>query len=86
MLGEGAVCFFAGGLCGFLGFGFDLVEADGGLEHKENIKTLFANVFDDPSDVFRLRDRLVDCFAKFLYQVFDLLIQCHLRAALWVRN
>jgi hypothetical protein len=25
----------------------------------------------------------VDRFAKFLDKVFDLLIQCHLRAALW---
>ena len=69
------------GLCP--GFGLDLVEADGGLKHEEDIKALFADVFDDARDVLRLRDGLVDRFAKFLDQVFDLLIQCHLRAALW---
>ena len=66
-----------------LGFCLYLVEADGGFKHEEDIKTLFTDVFDDASDVLRLRDGLVDRFAKFLYQIFDLLIQCHLRAALW---
>ena len=81
--GEWPVGVFVGGLGGLFGFCLDLVEADGGLKHEEDIKTLFADVFDDACDVLRLRDRLVDRFAKFLDQVFDLLIQCHLRAALW---
>jgi hypothetical protein len=81
--GEGPIGTFARGLRGFLGFFLNLVEADGGLEHEENIKTLFADVFDDACNVLRLRNGLVDRFAKFLDKVFDLLIQCHLRAALW---
>jgi len=81
--GEGPVCILASGLRGFFGFCLDLVEADCGLKHEENIKTLFADVFDDACNVLRLRDGLVDRFAKLLDKVFDLLIQCHLRAALW---
>ena len=80
---EGTVSTFASDLRGFLGFCLNLVEADGGFKHEENIKTLFADVFDDACNVLRLRDGLVDRFAKFLDKVFDLLIQCHLRAALW---
>jgi hypothetical protein len=64
----------------------DLVETDGGLKHEENIEALFANVFDDTGYIFRLRNGLVNGFAKFLDKVFDLLIQCHLRAALWFES
>ena len=81
--GEGSASTFASGLRGFLGFCLDLVETDGGLKHEENIKTLFTDVFDDACNVLRLRDGLVDRFAKLLDKVFHLLIQCHLRAALW---
>jgi hypothetical protein len=80
---ERPVCVFLDGFNGRFGFCLDLVEADGGFKHEEDIKTLFADVFDDACNVLRLRDGLVDRFAKFLDKVFDLLIQCHLRAALW---
>jgi hypothetical protein len=83
---ERAVCIFLDGFRGLFGVCLDLIEADGGLKHKEDIKTLFADVFDDASDIFRLRDGLVDRFAKFLDKVFDLLIQCHLRTALWFES
>lgn len=82
MPGEGPINVLFDGLKGFFGFCLNLVEADSGLKHEENIKTLFADVFDDASYILRLRDGLVDRFAKFLDKVFDLLIQCHLRAAL----
>src|SRR6266403_4862866 len=84
--GERPVRIFAHGLGGFLGFCLDLVEADRSLKHEEDIKTLLADVFDDACNVLRLRDGLVDRFAKFLDKVFDLLIQCHLRAALWFES
>ena len=84
--GERAVRVFADGFGGLLGFCLDLVEADCGLKHEEDIKTLFADVFDDACYILRLRDGLVDRFAKFLDKVFDLLIQCHLRAALWFES
>ena len=67
---------------GLAGFRLDLVESDGGLQHEENIETLLADVFDDAGNILRLRDGLVDRFAKLLDQVFDLLVQCHLRTAL----
>ncbi len=86
VLGKRPVCLCVSGFGGLFGFCLNLVEADGGLEHEENIKTLFANVFDDASDILRLRDGLVDRFAKFLDKVFDLLVQCHLRAALWFES
>ena len=82
--GERPVRIFANGLGGFLGFCLDLVEADRSLKHKKDIKTLLADVFDDAGDVFRLGDRLVDRLTKLLNKVFDLLIQCHLRTALWL--
>ena len=72
--------------CGFLGFCLDLVQADGGLKHEEDVETLFADVFDNACDVLRLGDGLVDRLAEFLDKVFDLLIQCHLRAALWFES
>jgi len=81
--GEGAVYTFVDSFRGLVRIFLNLIETDGGLKHEEHIKTLFTDIFDDASNVFRLRDGLVDCFAKFLYQVFDLLIQCHLRTALW---
>jgi hypothetical protein len=81
--GEGAFYTFVDSFRGLVRIFLNLIETDGGLKHEEHIKTLFTDIFDDASNVFRLRDGLVDCFAKFLYQVFDLLIQCHLRAALW---
>jgi hypothetical protein len=84
--GERPVRIFADSFGRFLGFCLNLVEAYGGFKHKEDIKTLFAYVFDDASDVLRLRDGLVDRFAKLLDKVFDLLIQCHLRAALWFES
>jgi hypothetical protein len=84
--GEGAFRTFAGVLNRLVGFFLNLIEADGGFKHEENIKALFADVFDDVSNIFRLRNGLVNGFAKFLYQFFNLLIQCHLRAALWVGN
>src|SRR6195256_877021 len=84
--GERPVRIFANGLGGFLGFCLDLVECDGSLKHEEDIKTLLADVFDDACYVLRLRDGLVDRFAKFLDKVFDLLVQCHLRAALWFES
>jgi hypothetical protein len=80
---EGAFYTFVDSFRGLVRIFLNLIETDGGLKHEEHIKTLFTDIFDDASNVFRLRDGLVDCFAKFLYQVFDLLIQCHLRAALW---
>ncbi len=66
MPGERPVCVFGSGFAGLFGFCLDLVEADGGLKHEEDIKALFADVFDDACDVLRLRDGLVDRFAKFL--------------------
>jgi hypothetical protein len=86
VLGERPVCLCVSGFGGLFGFCLNLVEADCGLKHEENIKTLFADVFDDASYILRLRDGLVDRFAKFLDKVFDLLIQCHLRAALWFES
>ncbi len=85
-LGERTDCVFVSRWVRLIGFCLDLIETDGGLKHEEDIKTLFADVFDDASDIFRLRDGLVDRFAKFLDKVFDLLIQCHLRAALWFES
>src|SRR6266566_5521086 len=61
--GERPVRIFALGLGGFLGFCLDLVEADRSLKHEEDIKTLLTDVFDDASNVLRLRDGLVDRFA-----------------------
>src|ERR1700734_1108572 len=68
------------------GFRLDLVETDGCLEHEQDIKTLFANVFDHACDVLGLRDGFVNGFAKFLDKVFYLLIQCHLRDCPMVRT
>src|SRR5271156_3528221 len=86
VLGKRTVCLFASGLAGLFGFCLNLIETNGGLKHEEDIKTLFADVFDDASNVLRLRDGLVDRFAKLLDKVFDLLIQCRLRAALWFES
>jgi len=82
--GEGAHRDFDGGVRYLRGVLGDFVEADGGLEHQEHIKTLLADVFDDSRDVLGLGDRFVDRFTKLLDQILDLLIQCHLRVALWI--
>ena len=60
------------------GFLFDLVEADGGFQHEEDVEALLADFADDAGDLVGLADGLVDRFAEFLDKVFDLLIQCHL--------
>ena len=62
------------------------VEADRSFQHEQNIEALLSNVFNNASDIFRLRNGFVDRFAKFLNEVFDLLIQCHLRVALCVQS
>ena len=49
MICKGAVCFFYGRLGRLFGFCLYLIEANGGLKHKEDIKTLFTDVFDDSS-------------------------------------
>lgn len=76
MRGEGSFGVFRGGFGGVGGFGLDLVKADGGFEHEEDVEALLADVSDDPGDVFRLGDGLVDGLAEFLDQVFDFLVQC----------
>jgi len=67
MRGEGAFHTFVDSFRGLFGIFLNLIKTDGGLKHEEYIKTLFTDIFDDASDIFRLRDGLVDCFAKFLY-------------------
>jgi hypothetical protein len=57
---------------------FDLVEADGGFEHEQDVEALFADFADDTGDLVRVGDGLVDGFAEFLDKVLDLLIQRHL--------
>ena len=63
MGGEGALSLFDGTIRGLLNLFLNFIEADGGLKHEENIKTLLANVFDDTGNILRLRDGLVNRFA-----------------------
>ncbi len=58
----------------------DLIEADGGFQHQQNIEPLLANLADYPGDLIGLAHRLMDRFAQLLDEFFYLLIQCHLRS------
>jgi hypothetical protein len=82
--GEGAFGDFLGGVSGLWGVIGHLIEADGSFEHEEHVEALLADVFDDTCDVLGFGDGLVDRFPKLLDQILDLLIQCHLRVALWI--
>lgn len=82
MGGEGALRLLFETFVWVIGVWFDFVEADGGFEHEEHIEALLADVSDNPGDVLRLGDRLVNGLTELLDQVFDFLIQCHLRVAL----
>jgi hypothetical protein len=84
--GEGTFCGFVDGVRGLCWVLCHFIQADGGFKHEENVETLFTDVFDDSCDVLRLGDGLVDRFTKLLDQVLDLLIQCHLRVALWIET
>ena len=64
-----------------LGIGLYFIEADRCLKHQEDVEALLPDVFDADGDVLGLGDRLVDRFPKLLNELFDLWIQCHLRAA-----
>ena len=61
---------------GTVGSGSDStsLEADGGFEHQHDVEALFTDVLDDAGDVLGLGDGLVNGFAEFLDEVFDLLI------------
>jgi hypothetical protein len=61
---------------GALGLLFDLVEADGGLEHEHDFETLAANVGDDTGDLGGLRHALVNGLTQLLDQFAEFLIQC----------
>src|SRR5882757_2794112 len=65
------------------GLEVELIQTDRGFQHQQYIEPLLADVLDHSGNVLRLRDGLMDRFTELLYEIFDVLIQCHLRAALY---
>jgi hypothetical protein len=57
------------------GFFALLADADGGFENQENIVTALFDAGDNFGDLFGIGERLVDGFAEFLHELFELLIQ-----------
>jgi hypothetical protein len=61
----------------------DFVEAYGGFEHEHDVEALLADLAHNGGNLVRIAHGFMDCFAKFLDKVFDLLIQRHLPVVPW---
>ncbi len=56
------------------GFFALLADADGGFEDQEDVVAAFFDAGDDFGDLFGIGERLVDGFAEFLHELFELLV------------
>src|SRR5580700_1670080 len=56
------------------GFFALLADADGGFENQEYVVSAFFDAGDDFGDLFGIGERLVDGFAEFLHELFELLV------------
>jgi hypothetical protein len=74
VLGEGCAVGGKFRSVGVLAF-FNFVEADGGFEHEEYIKSVLANILHDTRDLFAFDDGLVDGFTELLDQFAQ--ARCH---------
>jgi hypothetical protein len=53
-------------------FGLTGVEADGGFKDDENVIAVSADTGDDLRDLLRVRDGVIDGFAKLLHEAFEI--------------
>jgi hypothetical protein len=74
VFGEGGGAFGAVGQLGGFAF-FDFVEADGGLEHEEDVESVLADILDNSGDLFAFDDGLMDGFTELLDQFAQ--ARCH---------
>ena len=56
------------------GFFALLADADGSFENQENVVATLLDAGDDFGDLFGIGERLVDGFAEFLHELFELLV------------
>jgi len=58
---------------------FHFVQADGCLEHQQDVKSMLSDVLYYPRNLWRLGDRFMDSFAQLLDQTLKFLVQGHPR-------